>query len=74
MVAAALKLVGFDLQRQWLRLKAEAEDLQASRHRRDARAQAINAGVAIGLALAGMMFAMLTIVVGLVALYRLGRD
>ena len=38
------------------------------------RRTAVNAGVAIGLALAGMMFAMLTILVGLIALYRVGRD
>jgi hypothetical protein len=69
MVAAALKLVGVDLQRQWLRLKADAEDY-THRATDEMRRSAINVGVAIGLALAGMMFAMLTILVGLAALYR----
>ena len=69
MVAAALKFVGFDLQRQWLRLKAEAEDY-TNRATDEMRRTAVNAGVAIGLALAGMVFAMLTILVGIAALYR----
>jgi hypothetical protein len=68
MLASALKLVGFDLQRQWARLKAEAEDFK-DRTTDDIKHKAINAGLAIGLAFAGLVFVVLTVIAGLAALY-----
>jgi hypothetical protein len=69
MVSAALKLVGLDLQRSWLRLKLEAETFK-DRTTGEFKRVAVNAGLAVAFALAGLFFFLLTIVTGLVALYR----
>jgi hypothetical protein len=68
MVATVLKLVGFDLQRQLARLKAQAEDFK-DRTTDEIKHKAVNAGLAIGFAFAGLVFVVLTIVAGLIALY-----
>ena len=68
MVATVLKLVGFDLQRQLARLKAQAEDFK-DRTTDEIKHKAVNVGLAIGLAFAGLVFVVLTIVAGLIALY-----
>ncbi len=69
MVSSALKLIGLDVQRQWLRFKAEAESFKL-RATGEFRRTALNAGLAAGFALAGIFFAVLTVVTGLIALYR----
>ncbi len=68
MVATVLKLVGFDLQRQLARLKAQAEDFK-DRTTDEIKHKAIDLGLMIGLAFAGLVFILLTVVAGLVALY-----
>ena len=68
MVATVLKLVGFDLQRQLARLKAEAEDFK-DRTTDDIKQKAVDAGLMIALAFAGLVFIVLAIVTGLIALY-----
>jgi len=68
MVATVLKLVGFDLQRQLARLKAEAEDFK-DRTTDDIKQKAVDAGLMIALAFTGLLFIVLAIVAGLIALY-----
>ena len=68
MVATVLKLVGFDLQRQLARLKAEAEDFK-DRTTDDIKQKAVDAGLMIALAFTGLVFIVLAIVAGLIALY-----
>jgi ElaB/YqjD/DUF883 family membrane-anchored ribosome-binding protein len=68
MVATVLKLVGFDLQRQLARLKAQAEDFK-DRTTDELKHKAVDAGLMIGLALAGLVFVVLTVIAGLIALY-----
>jgi hypothetical protein len=68
MLSTALRLVGVDLERQWLRLKAQAEDFK-DRTTDEIKGKAIDAGLAVGFALAGLWFVILTVIAGLVALY-----
>jgi hypothetical protein len=68
MVATVLKLVGFDLQRQLARLKAEAEAFK-DRTADDIKQRAVDAGLKVALAFAGLLFLVLAVVVGLIALY-----
>ena len=68
MVATVLKLVGFDLQRQLARLKAEAEDFK-ERTADDIKQKAVDAGLKVALAFAGLVFVVLAVVAGLIALY-----
>ena len=68
MVANVLKLVGFDLQRQLARLRAQAEDFK-DRATDELKRKAVDAGLTIGLAFAGLIFVVLTIMMGLIALY-----
>lgn len=68
MVATVLKLVGFDLQRQVARLKAQAEEFK-DRTLDDIKHKAVNTGLMIGLAFGGLVFVLITLVVGLMALY-----
>jgi hypothetical protein len=69
MVNAALKLIGLDLQRSLLRLKLEAETFK-DRTTGEFKRVAISAGLAVGLALAGLFFLLLTVATGLIAFYR----
>jgi hypothetical protein len=68
MFAAALKLVGFDLSRQFARLR-HSLDAFKERTTEDIKQKAIDAGVAIGLAMAGLLFVLLTIFAALGAFY-----
>ena len=68
MVATVLKLVGFDLQRQLARLKAQAEDFK-DRTTDELKHKAVDAGLTIGLAFGGLIFIVLTVAIGLLALY-----
>lgn len=68
MVSTVLKLVGFDLQRQLARLKAQAEEFK-DRTFDEIKHKAVNTGLMIGLAFGGLVFVLLTLIVGLVALY-----
>ena len=68
MVATVLKLVGFDLQRQLVRLKAEAEAFK-ERTADDIKQKAVDAGLKVALAFAGLVFVVLAVVAGLIALY-----
>ena len=68
MLSTALRLVGTDLSRQFERLRFALEDFK-NRTADDLKQKAIGAGVTIGLAFAGMLFALLTVFAGLAALY-----
>ena len=68
MLSTALRLFGTDLSRQFERLRFALEDFK-DRTADDLKQKAIGAGVTIGLAFAGMLFALLTVFAGLAALY-----
>jgi hypothetical protein len=68
MFPTVLKLVGFDLQRQLARLKAEAEDFK-DRTSDDIKQKAVDAGLKVALAFTGLVFLVLAAVTGLIALY-----
>ena len=68
MLSTALRLFGTDLSRQFERLRFALEDFK-DRTTDDLKQKAIGAGVTIGLAFAGMLFALLTVFAGLAALY-----
>jgi hypothetical protein len=68
MVEALLRVVGVDLQRQFARLKARADDFKDEAVR-EIKQQAVEASITASIALAGLVLALLTLVVGLIALY-----
>ena len=68
MVEALLRVVGVDLQRQLARLKARADDFKDETVR-EIKQQAVEASVTASIALAGLVLALLTLMVGLIALY-----
>jgi hypothetical protein len=68
MIDALLRLVGVDLQRQLAQLRAKAEDFK-DRTTDEMKRQAADAGLTMGLAFVGVIFAMWTVLAGLIALY-----
>jgi hypothetical protein len=68
MLGTLLRLVGVDLQRQIANLRAQAEDFK-DRTSHEVRRQVADAGITIGFAVLGLFFVLLTVVVGLAALY-----
>lgn len=68
MVEALLQVVGVDLQRQLARLKAHADDYKHEAVR-EIRQQAVEASVTASIVLTGLVLALLTLGVGLIALY-----
>jgi hypothetical protein len=68
MLDTLLHAFGVDLQQQLARLKAQADELK-NQAIDEVKHQAVHTGVTIALALFGLVFVMLTIVVGLIALY-----
>jgi uncharacterized BrkB/YihY/UPF0761 family membrane protein len=68
MLDMLLQAIGVDLQRQFARLKAQADEYK-NQAVDEIKHQAVHAGVTIALALLGLVFVLLTIVVGLIALY-----
>ena len=73
MVATVLELVGFDLQRQLVRLKAEAEAFK-ERTADDIKQKAVDAGLKVALAFAGLVFIVLAVVAGADRALSLCRD
>jgi hypothetical protein len=68
MLAAALRLVGFDLDAQIANLKGQVEEFK-QRATREAEAKIKETGITIGFALVGGIAALWTVVIGLIALY-----
>lgn len=68
MVATIFRLVGIDLQRQFARLKLEAEEFK-QRTTDEIRSTVASIGITIGLVVVALFLLALTVVVGLVALY-----
>ena len=63
-----LRFVGVDLQHQLARLRAQAEDFK-NRTIDEVKHQVAQTGITIGLAVAGAIFVLWTVVIGLIALY-----
>jgi hypothetical protein len=68
MLDILLRAFGVDLQQQLARLKAQAGEFK-NQAIDEVKHQAVHTGVTIALALLGLVFVLLTIVVGLIALY-----
>jgi len=68
MIATLLKFVGVDLQSHLANLRSQVEDVK-TRAIHEAKRQAADTSLTIGLAFASLIFMLLTVIVGLVALY-----
>jgi len=68
MIATLLKFVGVDLQSHLANLRSQIEDVK-TRAIHEAKRQAADTSLTIGLAFASLIFMLLTVIVGLVALY-----
>jgi F0F1-type ATP synthase assembly protein I len=68
MLDILLRAFGVDLQQQFARLKAQADELK-NQTIDEVKHQAVHTGVTIALTLLGLVFVLLTIVIGLIALY-----
>lgn len=68
MIGSLLRLVKVDIEQQVARLKWEAEGLK-DRTIGDAKAAIISTGITVGLVLSGLFLVLLTLIVGLIALY-----
>jgi hypothetical protein len=68
MVEALLRVVGVDLQRQLARLKEHADELK-DQALYEIKHQAVEASITASFAVAGLVLALLTLLVGLIALY-----
>jgi hypothetical protein len=68
MLNALLRSAGFDLQAQLASFKAQAEEFK-ERTTDQIKGQVLEVGITAGLAVAAIVFVLMTIVVGLIALY-----